>query len=1677
VFSLKVNRATLGQGNRGRNNTLKRSPAMLHSYDGMDSDRVIPGSARQVCIQRHRSHGFGFVAAGERPVVVRSVFADGPSNEKLHPGDQILAINEIPVRDIAREKVIDLVRSCKESIVLTVQQPLQVSHKSAFISAAKKAHLRTNPIKVRFSEQVYSSDPESIFFSAPRAVHPQTMLKDDSLLLIPNILKVFLENGQIKSFTFDSRTTVRDVISSLQDRLSLRYIEHFALVLESGGLEQKHEFYLLQETQPLSHVVERTYFQGMKCLFRICFFPKDPADLLRRDPAAFEYLYIQSRNDVIKERCGADWKLDVVLKLAALHIYITVSSARPNQKISLKHVEKQWGLEPFLPLNLLPSVKEKNVCKSLAQLLKTYQHPPPSGSKVPPLQGKLQYLRVLNDLPPFGCFIFHSVGLDGKQTAMDLLVGPRHGISHVVDLKNNLTTVLVEFRRVAKVQLFHKSQSMARVEPLVLLMEWPDASNFACLIAGYYKLYVDPKKIIYCQSSGHSCMAKPDYRRDHMNPWPVSLSPGSNKKEEAAVREKQLKDWAQCFPHGSPGLCHHFLNEKQQLQEFKHQGQGPADVGENNTDEQQGRPCTKSDPTFKCHEPITMDGRQNLDAEFRDGAKTADPCQQPECFYCDSCKGKMKAAVEVHCSQRSTLRQSSASCESCYASAVDLMSLPLPGRKEGEEEDEDGGKMLMPAPPTIAAPPPGFRDNSSDEDDLKKECKAPDGVVSTEPVPVTLIDAVTTRTVRDRAKELDDALLSTLQALEALSASEDCPHHFQQPSHATGLIVLAAITPESSHDPSHDSNSSELTDVSEMMLAMKQNQNPAYLLAHHINTDCIFSHNDFPLCIPSCNKQNLERGISCEICTAPHPKHLVFSKSVTPRLTSKEESSMLTSPRKGFNRRNSKHGIASHTTVELKVNDPSDWTQHSTDLKGLSSSLSTNIKEKAKDVKGNISSPSTDTTKNCEYEKQRTSVSPSQEITSKASPMHSFVETDNDNIHPTGTTQEAKTTSGSPNNTYGTKGLFSEDVFCTCSFHSNHGFSQTKEMMVFHSSSPTDDERLHAKAKGIQADCSRKYQIQGPGFNITKNSLLPPPKSSPVIPAKATYIGKSEVKSKDFSEPQRCPKSLHSQVEMTKAVNCADTIPASGSRTKFNNKTKSQHSGPLLSFRNFFSATFPARQRHETGQKQDRLQKVREYESEFLEELLKPGTASTESQSQEVSTVPFDTPYLCRAHTNHLKKTPGFSREEKKNCDCKNLGYGYPLPDTQVGFAMECKEQERTVSKTPPLLTKNSCFHGGSSISQAFEIKTTRIRSTSLESSEHHGESLSCMPTCTSHSSCIGNPYYKKLMCSNKVDDNEQMPVYAEVRTVRNKKAEKEKEQVSATRVSAATEPTYAQVGYGKRKGVFSILRKDRVREGLVETGKVMLELHSEEDDDYCSFCFCYRKCEESYKSSEKVELSYSVPLEAMQLDVHALSVVSNALQVLEAEDCCKEDAKKEEKAQSPEIDLRGSTTLEGSLKRVEALQQKTFSLPSAFLDAQLDANELLGILRQFAHNLQAENKPQPQARRLREFKVQLTRCFKEFRVSCQRMAAVEKSPIVMLSAISASFQVLCSLMQTFIWLLQAMHSEGQRLQLLYKVEEVALNYTLLLRAAEESMTHSSCTPENLNCDSPLCISANVDLF
>ncbi|XP_038555287.1 FERM and PDZ domain-containing protein 3 isoform X1 [Micropterus salmoides] len=1396
----------------GHTNACDSSAMLEESQDGMDSGTLSPASARQVTIQRHPTQGFGFIAGSQRPVIVRSVSADGPSSGKLLPGDQILAINEETVSDAPRERVIDLVRRCKDTIVLTVLQPHQ-SPKSAFISAAKKARLRTNPPKVRFSEQVSISDPDS------------TMLKDDSLLLIPNVLKVFLENGQIKSFTFDSRTTVRDVISSLQDRLSLRYIEHFALVLEAGGLDQNQRLHLLQENQPLTHVVHRTYFQGMKCLFRICFFPKDPADLLRRDPAAFEYLYIQSRNDVIKERFGMDWKSDITLRLAALHIYITVSSARPNQKISLKHVEKEWGLEPFLPLTLLPTVKEKNVCKSLSQLLKTYQHPPPSGNKVPPLQGKLQYMRVLNDLPPFGGILFHTVGLDEKQSATTLLVGPRHGISHVIDLKNNLTTVLTEFSRVAKIQLYRESQGVARVEvtiheakPLVLLMEWPDASNFACLISGYYKLFVDPKRTIYFRTPGQSQLTK------------------------------------------------------------------------------------------------------------------------------------------------------------------------------------------------------------------------------------------------------------------------------------AGLIVLAAITPESSLDSGHETNSSELTDVSEMVSAMKQNQNQAYLLAHHINKERILCRRDFPLAIPGCTAKTIGTGAFSvgQIRAGCPPKQVILSKTVPFKVSPSQDSAILSVVTEQTGNQETtptEQKAEMKADPELtKANTPDLSSKSPEELKVSDASLTAQV---SKDQKLSNTSGETLSQNLSEGVMGRTAAPRDTDPSNKALPVLLPVDrTASAKISPTNMCQDAKTASSETMKPSSSTELLSvDDLFCTCPVQQEPGPQlrlkdpQVQKVVVFQSSSPTDDERL--RAKGLQLANSKENAVRvGADSSLAKPSPQIQTKYSPHMPVKAERKEAAESKTdvaqgKSHTESQKCPiKSLPILDDPTTpspSVDKVSTLPVRDSKKQGSGKGKLQRSAPFLSFRNLLSATFPARMRRETDERRAQLQKVRQYELEFLEELLKPKSSQGEFLPQGSSPVPSGTPCACQLRTSPVLKAPGISREQRRSCDCKRMCRGMRLPDTPVGSTTETQQRgrERTIQKTPPAVSKATHTQGATRRPQTLEIKTTRIRSTSLESREPRGEQGSCLPTCTSQTDCMGGPQYKKLQrrySIGELDNSASTPVYAEVKP-KAKSLEKEMERVRATglRLPTPVEPVHTQShqaeGKGK-KGVFFIQGEELLRESKDGTAEVLLTLPSEDSDDKdkcCSFCFCYRKCEAADESSEKDELSYSIPLQVlpgMELDSRTFPVVSKTLQVLNAEDCSgEEEEDEEEEPQTQEIDLRACGTLEGSLARVQALQGKTFSLPDGFLNAQLDANELLAILRQCANSPQADGEARLQPPQIAEYKQELAVRFKEFRASCRRVASVEKSPTRMLAVVTASFQVLCELTQTFIKLVRGVRSETQRLQLLRKVEEVAINYTLLLRAAEESMGHSSSLP------------------
>uniref|UniRef100_A0A8C6KCX7 FERM and PDZ domain containing 4 n=1 Tax=Nothobranchius furzeri TaxID=105023 RepID=A0A8C6KCX7_NOTFU len=800
----------------------------------------VPPAPRLVEMRRDPVLGFGFVAGSEKPVVVRSVTPGGPSEGKLLPGDEIIMINDEPVSSAPRERVIDLVRSCKESILLTVVQPYP-SPKSAFISAAKKAMLKSNPVKVRFAEEVIING------QVPNPV------KDNSLLFMPNVLKVYLENGQTKSFRFDSSTSIKEVILTLQEKLSIRCIEHFSLMLEEKMEGSGSKLLLLHEQEMLTQVTQRPGSNKMKCYFRISFMPRDPVELLRRDPVAFEYLYVQSCNDVVLERFGPELKYDAALRLAALQMYILSMTTRQSQKVSLKYIQKEWGLSLFLPPIVLSSMKEKNIKKALTHILKTNQNLVPPGKKLTALQAKVHYLRYISELKLYGGREFRSILLQGeKQTEVTLLVGPRYGISHVINARTNLVALLADFSHVNRIEILTEDEINVRLElhvldvrPITLIMESSDAMNLACLTAGYYRLLVDSRRSIFnmsnCNSAGEdeagplqgdvydrNCSGNGQTGNSISPYFPEPQNPDGN----LGTRRSPV------LPPLPPATRHRIQDSPRNAKVSFIFGGNPPLTRPKNYDMLPESPESSdafqfNDLTHVYSNIITEEGNEEpllRDLFYRDTTDDAEDDDDVSCEE-DSTGGTPvgENTQSGHCGDqrgKATFLALSGSTDDI----IDLTSLPPPEGDDGVDEDDDD-TLLQTLNLAIAAPPPGFRD-SSDED------TAPEGrplsTSDNDDIPVSLIDAIPTHEEGEGSsgeRRLENSVMNTLQALEDLSVSERRPPPPRpRGSNNTGVYTSHGFSPESSSDSGNETNSSEMTEISELAASHRLSESHMRLL-------------------------------------------------------------------------------------------------------------------------------------------------------------------------------------------------------------------------------------------------------------------------------------------------------------------------------------------------------------------------------------------------------------------------------------------------------------------------------------------------------------------------------------------------------------------------------------------------------------------------------------------------------------------------------------------------------------------------------------------------------------------------------------------------------------------------------------------------------------------------------
>ncbi|KAM4795172.1 FERM and PDZ domain-containing protein 4 [Rhinophrynus dorsalis] len=1648
----------------------------------IESCQINPPAPRNVEMRRDPVLGFGFVAGSEKPVVVRSVTPGGPSEGKLVPGDQIIMINDEPVSSAPRERVIDLVRSCKESILLTVVQPYP-SPKSAFISAAKKARLKSNPVKVRFSEEVIING----------------QVKDNSLLFMPNVLKVYLENGQTKSFRFDSGTSIKDVILTLQEKLSIKCIEHFSLMLEQRTEGAGTKLLLLHEQETLTQVTQRPSSHMMRCLFRISFVPKDPIDLLRRDPVAFEYLYVQSCNDVVQERFGPELKYDIALRLAALQMYIATVTTKQTQKISLKYIEKEWGLETFLPSAVLQSMKEKNIKKALSHLVKANQNLVPPGKKLSALQAKVHYLKFLSDLRLYGGRVFKAKLVQGeKHSDVTLLVGPRYGISHVINTKTNLVALLADFSHVNRIEMFTEDDVTVRVElhvldvkPITLLMESSDAMNLACLTAGYYRLLVDSRRSIFnvanknttnreseneirAKYNYHDCdwnylpkstifafeenqesqqifadfkqrntdeLNSPLYHKDHRNLY-IETTFNSGELDQKLTKQCDHIDLENSLGVNQPSIISiSGLEHTQTAQESPRSAKVSFIFGDPNLDTI--NPQTLGYERLLDESPEMID-KQNIiylnnandmkdldlssDAEslhfaanavyanisdgkiFGNAESIEEPLLHDICYSenTDDVEDEDEASCEEDIIVAEETRTDILSISGSSDDIIDLTSLPPP---EGDDNEDDF--LLHSLNMAIAAPPPGFRD-SSDEEDCQnssapfKEHSGAAINISNDDIPVSLIDAVPTNSDEKCETILEDEVVSNLQTLKDLAVSEE-----SQADDTSGVTILRAYSPESSSDSGNETNSSEMTESSELATAQKQTENSTRAILSisegyqsMMEEQTVFSvakNQAGSMPIKSASSVMNRQASELQSKSVPSNQMLhsdniemepetMETKSVTDYFNKMHMGSLVYSCKK-------KNKLPD---AEIKTHFDVNVTVKKQGCKQMESAGETKVKFE------------TLSSKDCQhlsnYNMERTAFRKDSQRWYNTADRCAVDKLQSDTIYIktlprlSGVGKIETDTKEDINDT-AMSGLKQDDIlFSNAPYISpskEHGDSEAADNSVEHMSKIVDtDQSMTRICQYHMAKNMSSFQSEG-NFSLqssqcssvdagcsTGSSSCATPVESPLCTSDVKQIlSDASAKSGGYIPPDErstmLPNHGASVTELHQQTETAChrmSVPAM--HTAMNSEpmfgTLRDGCQRISKIKETTAFTEPAKGRRGGGMP-----------AAILKHPKRDSITSSNICSE--SNVPIQ------------KQDPLHLHQGNQACAAEIKSHPH-----DIGGSLRLPHNQKVLRRSSSVISRTS----------GMELNDKKIHSISL--------CLDGIDTGPSRSEKrVELPLGKKISksCSHS-SVNSICESKRSTATGSMQKVQKQSRSLPLLKIDASN---------WKCRGPFSYCFQNRGNNG--------------DEEDECE--------DDKGNNNEKKELSCvyisQTPAEMQKAGNLLLSTEGGSKQLESPTSTTIKGATKHTEndlvAGQTEINFN-DMNFDEKIARINALKEKVYAIPDGFHAAQKDANELLCLIRSHVEK-EEDASLEMNDLELSQYKQHLSIESRELGSACRKMANADKGPEEMLLAMTTSFQILCCLTEACMRLVKAMNSETQQQEIVAKIDEVVLNYISLLRAAE----------------------------
>jgi len=313
-------------------------------------------------------------------------------------------------------------------------------------------------------------------------------------------IKVHLPNKSSISLKHTDDINVKGVIGVVTERLDTSPREYEGCYAVRLCHVPTGECVWLHESLTLAHVQERFFTPArpphqFHFQLRLRYIPKRLETLYDKDKVTLFFYYDQVFNDYLDGEAGSKVELETAIQICCLrirHHFRDIQQMALDKKSNIEYLEKEVGLQRFLPQAILDSNKAKALRKSIQSHFKKVAH-------LAEKEYTLRSFSLLRTVFPYDQETFHCALGSGWSIPVELVIGPNIGISYTNN-KGSSVTKMADFCKIEGIQTLYsdceahrKAMLQMRVSGTAenLTITSPsvvEAESLADLIDGYCRL-------------------------------------------------------------------------------------------------------------------------------------------------------------------------------------------------------------------------------------------------------------------------------------------------------------------------------------------------------------------------------------------------------------------------------------------------------------------------------------------------------------------------------------------------------------------------------------------------------------------------------------------------------------------------------------------------------------------------------------------------------------------------------------------------------------------------------------------------------------------------------------------------------------------------------------------------------------------------------------------------------------------------------------------------------------------------------------------------------------------------------------------------------------------------------------------------------------------------------------